>query len=311
MIGIIILNYNTAQDVLECVGSIKANTHMEYRIYVVDNCSTDDSEKILRRNFSEEKCVELIISKENNGYSYGNNLGIKQAIQDGCEYILVSNPDVIYYHNAIDEMYKAIKENPEIGAIGPSCKSLDQDESQLLRKVYTPAIYFFSKKPFRVFRKLFPKLKSEYNYEDAHGDVFLFHGMVRGCCFMIHKDVFSQIGFFDDNVFLYCEEWILAKKLLDIGLMCGFCKKSLVLHKEATSTKKKGTGFQSYHLYLSALYYMKFYSDCGILFLLFCYFQNIGSYILRAVFRKEYRQLVVSFLRANTLILMGQKRKTY
>ncbi len=297
MIGIVILNYNTAEDAIECVNSILDTCKIPFNIYIVDNKSTDDSLSTLNAQYSKIENITIIESDYNGGYSYGNNIGINKAIIDGCDYILISNPDVVYYEDTIETLYNDIVSNDKIGVIGPSTPSLDQPESQLLRKVYTPGLYLFSKKPFLYLSKLFHQLKTEYDYppEDYHYP-FLFRGMVRGCCFLISSKLFSEIGLFDVNVFLYSEEWIIAKKIVDKGFLCAFDGKVKALHKEATSTKKSGTAFQSYHLYLSAFYYLQEYCKCnGFERFLFCA-QNLLSYTMKAVMHEDYRKLYKKFV---------------
>lgn len=310
MIGIVILNYNTPNDVIECVKSIRDTTIADYKIYVVDNMSTDDSFVVLSKEFKGDNKVVVMQSDYNGGYSYGNNFGIKEAVSDGCDYILISNPDIVYYDKCIDVMLDTLNSDERIGVVGPSTPSLDQAESQLLRKVYTPKIYFHTKKPFRIMTKFKKSLRSEYPYPKETDKPFLFFGMVRGCCFMMRTDVFEKIGFFDDNVFLYSEEWILAKKLSDLGLYCAYEPRAKALHKEATSTKKVGgSGFQSFHLYLSAYYYLKYYSGCGKFFLWVTKTQNRLNYGLKALSDKSYRKFKKRFKAAQKALHIGRGKK--
>lgn len=286
---------------MDCVESIKQTCGLPYIVYIVDNMSTDQSFQCLSEKYSRDSCVKVMLSDKNGGYSYGNNIGIKQAIDDGCDYILISNPDIVYEQGTIEKLHKDLQDDKRIAVVGPSTPSLDQDESQLLRKVYTPFVYLFSKKPLLYLSKVFKGLRTEYSYPIAGDDCpWLFKGMVRGCCYMIPSEVFRKIGLLDDHVFLYSEEWILAKKLADRGLLCGFDNSVKALHKEATSTRKQGTGFQSYHLYLSAYYYLDRYCHCKRLTLLFFYLQNIGSFSLKSILRADYRKLFSKFVKTQT-----------
>ena len=310
MVGIIILNYNTPSDVIDCIKSIRETTSVEYKIYVVDNKSTDDSFAVLTNELAGEDGVTVVESDYNGGYSYGNNFGIKIAVQDGCDYILISNPDIVYYDKCIDTMLDTLNSDERIGVVGPSTPSLDQAESQLLRKVYTPKIYFHTKKPFRLMTKIKKSLKSEYPYPKDLDKPFLFYGMVRGCCFMMRTETFLKVGLFDDNVFLYSEEWILAKKIADLNLYCAFEPRAKALHKEATSTKKVGgSGFQSFHLYLSAFYYLKYYSGAGKFFLWIAKIQNRINYGLKAIRDKSYRKLKKRFKIAQKALYKGRGKK--
>lgn len=309
MVGIVILNFNTFDDTRECIESIKKTTKCHFHIYVVDNASTDNSADELKRRYNGESNITLIFNDINGGYSFGNNIGIKAAICDGCDYILISNPDIIFYQGAIDVLLADIQNDQLIGAIGPSTRSLDQEESQLLRKTYNLKLYLFSKKPLRYFSKLNSNLRTELPYPSkADRMPFLFHGMVRGCCFIMRSEVFQQIGLFDDNVFLYSEEWIIAHKLEQLKLFCAYDNRAKVLHKEATSTQKAGTGFQSYHLYLSAFYYAKKYLKVNRAVQYLLYEQNVMNYRFKACRDKSYRKLLKPFIAASKQLLNTDKK---
>ena len=308
-IGIVILNYNTFDDAVACVESVAKTTKADYLIYIVDNCSEDNSYSKLLDCFHENRKIKVMRSDYNGGYSYGNDIGIRQAITDGCNYILIANPDIVFYEDSIDKLLEALKSDDRIGVIGPSISSLDQEESQLLRKVYTPKVYFFSKKPFLYLSKVFKNLKTEYNYPESKDELYLFKGMVSGCCFLMASDLFNELGLLDDHVFLYTEEWILAKKLRDLGKYCAYDPGAKVLHKEATSTAKVGTGFQSFHLYLSAFYYLKYYSGCQKSFLWFSYFQNVIGYSVKSMKSKSYRSRLFKFIDAQNKLMRGTSKK--
>lgn len=310
MIGIVILNYNTTCETVDCVESIVNTCKIENKIYIVDNNSTDNSFQRLQDRFINENNIEILQSDKNGGYSYGNNIGIKKAIQDGCNYILISNPDVIFYDNTIDILYKDITSDCRIGVVGPSTPSLDQQESQLIRKVYTPGLYLCSKKPFRYLSQVFHGLKTEYDYPpENYVYPFLFRGMVSGCCFLISSKLFLDIGLFDDNIFLYSEEWIIAKKITEKGFYCAYDKEARALHKEATSTKKIGTAFQSYHLYLSAFYYLQEYCKCHFCTMLFFYLQNLTNYTIKSIIYSDYRKLYKKFVKTQSEMLLKKRKR--
>ncbi|MDD3999771.1 MAG: glycosyltransferase, partial [Bacilli bacterium] len=82
MVGIIILNYNSAEDTIKCIASIEKFTKISYKIYIVEGASKDNSFNILSDFFSGNNKIKIIQTKYNGGYSYGNNLGVKMAIKD-------------------------------------------------------------------------------------------------------------------------------------------------------------------------------------------------------------------------------------
>ena len=96
MLAIIIINYNKYEKTLECIRTIREGNFKNYKIYLLDNASVNDSYNILYENYKDSSDVVLIKSKENLGYAKGNNLCIKYAEKDGCEYALISNNDILY-----------------------------------------------------------------------------------------------------------------------------------------------------------------------------------------------------------------------
>ena len=91
MVGIVILNYNNWKDTEECVRSIlEKELRTDYQIYLVDNASPAQPSEEQKRFLREAGAVQ-IRSEENRGYSAGNNLGIRRALDDGCSAVLISN----------------------------------------------------------------------------------------------------------------------------------------------------------------------------------------------------------------------------
>lgn len=73
----IILNYNSSDDSIKCAEYLLKQKKNIY-ITIVDNCSTDDSKKKLKL-FSQKKDIIFLENKQNNGFSAGNNIGLKKA----------------------------------------------------------------------------------------------------------------------------------------------------------------------------------------------------------------------------------------
>ena len=94
--AIIILNYNTFDDTVCCIESIrKYTTNDVYKIYIVDNNSLDKSGDKLAQKYEKDDEISVIISDVNLGFSGGNNIGIKSALNDGFEYVYLLNSDII------------------------------------------------------------------------------------------------------------------------------------------------------------------------------------------------------------------------
>lgn len=227
-IFIILLNYNNYRDTIECVNSIIENEkQIKYKIVVVDNSSTNDSVKKLQ----QIENIHLIVSNENNGFANGNNIGIKYALEQGAEYILLLNNDTIITQNAISKMYKKIEEHQEIGIMG--ARIMYYDEPNKINCIggkidWTKAIAVIENK--------------DENYEEKQED-FKYTEFMTGCCMLIKKEVIERAGYLPEEYFMYYEDVDYCVQVLDSGFKLGICLDSIIYHKESASSGGKASPF--------------------------------------------------------------------
>src|SRR3990172_12729722 len=102
---IVILNWNRADDTIECLKSVSKLSITGYKlsVVVVDNNSTDDSIKKITNNNSD---TNIIKNKENMGYSGGNNVGIRHALKNNADYIMVLNNDTLLDTDLMNQFIK-------------------------------------------------------------------------------------------------------------------------------------------------------------------------------------------------------------
>lgn len=236
MIGIVILNYNHWEDTRKCIISIHDGepSKSSYQIYVVDNASpSKPSENILKE--LAECGVCLIKNTTNRGYAAGNNLGIKQALKDGCDTILISNSDVRYESDSITKMKEYLANHPDVGIVGPKIKlSNGQTQRECM------AIRTGMKEKYLLRTRLyllFPKYNSRYwgrehDYECETFDVYA----VLGCCFMMSRACALEVTPLDENTFLYEEELIIGIRMEQLGWKTVYYPKSVIHHLHGQST---------------------------------------------------------------------------
>lgn len=118
--GVIILNWNAAQDTISCVHNFQSfsgdDPENEITLYVVDNDSASaDREQI------QQSCQDIIFiqNDRNLGYAGGNNIGIRRALKDGCEYILLMNNDARIAEKDFSFLLQAMERESDLGIVGP------------------------------------------------------------------------------------------------------------------------------------------------------------------------------------------------
>lgn len=213
-IGVVILNYNTTDSILEFYKKFKEYKNVEHFV-IVDNCSTDGKFEKLKKIENEK--IDVINSGKNGGYAYGNNYGAKYLIEKyNVDLICILNPDTYFE----DEDMLKIKEafsSSEYVILG--AKTTDMEGNFSKRQYWK--IPKFKDELFDCFfitRKI-KKKNDVLNISSKEKIVEV--PVIPGCFFVIKSDILKEIGYLDDNTFLYYEENILASKLEKRGYKRG------------------------------------------------------------------------------------------
>ena len=105
---IIIVNFNSFRNTSNCIKSILFSTYKNYKIVIVDNCSTDNSYILLNEKFKDDFKVILLKSENNKGYGYGINFGIKFSIKNtDCKFFWILNNDTKVFPDSLEELVKS------------------------------------------------------------------------------------------------------------------------------------------------------------------------------------------------------------
>jgi GT2 family glycosyltransferase len=294
MIGIIILNYKTYNETIDCVQSIRKSTTCSYKIYIVDNNSPNDSYNQLYAKFHNCDDIVLIESKENGGYSAGNNIGIKKALSDGAEAVILSNSDVIFYQESIDNMYSYLKINKNIGILGPKILLENNNIQNSPRKNYSFVNYLFGKKPF-IYLDIKGIRKDTYFTNYMYDSELVFKGLVSGCCIALTKEYFDLCGYLDENSFLYFEEAMISIKAVNTELQTCVLPQAVVLHKCSVSIGKQDSAFSRFHRYYSSLYMLRKYVGINKFQFTLALMINYIPFLFNSFFKREYRSLLKKF----------------
>ena len=250
MLAIIIINFNKYEKTFECIDSIKKSNFKLYKIYLLDNASTNDSYEKLYEKYSEDNDIILIKSEENLGYARGNNLCIEYAKKDGFNYAVISNNDILYDENTLLELYNEIQKK-EFFIIAPKV-ILPNGNIQKSNKINRPSfLYYICHETYinRFFK--------EKNYAlSEKREVY----WVAGCCFIINLNMFEKIKYFDKNTFLFYEEYIISEKARKMNYKILFNPNIKVVHHHGASMGDVNVNIYLEHL-KSELYFWKEYRN--------------------------------------------------
>ena len=114
---IVVLNWNRRDDTLDCLASLEGLDYPSRWTLVVDNGSTDGSAEAIERAYP---AVDVIRAGENLGYAEGNNLGLREALKRGADYVLVLNNDTLVARQMLTHLVAAAEVDQQVGAAGPT-----------------------------------------------------------------------------------------------------------------------------------------------------------------------------------------------
>ena len=208
-LAIIILNYNSSADCRKCISYLKAQRGVELEIIVVDNCSRADDRKTVETLCKEQGCT-FIANSENKGYNAGNNVGLRYAAEKGYEFALIANPDMEFpQSNYLATLLAKMQEDEDIVVCGSDIIGADGiHQSPMGKDGNWRGSFGWVKDIFGNKNKEYDAYKFIDNYKECH-----YCHKVSGCCFMIRTSFLNDINFFDEKVFLYCEEAILSRQV--------------------------------------------------------------------------------------------------
>ncbi|MEE0288767.1 MAG: glycosyltransferase family 2 protein [Lachnospiraceae bacterium] len=194
-IGIVICNYNKEDMVLDCIQSILESKFTDYKLFVVDNASTDHSVEKIRERYGS--VIELIVNSENLGGSGGFNAGLRKAYAEGYPYLMCVDNDALLDENAIGTLYAFLEEHQECGMAAAKIYHLENPGyvQQFGQKID------------------FERFCTSVNYYNAFEDnsmpEFLYTDSVAACALMVRRSLIDEIGFMPEENFLYWDdtEW--------------------------------------------------------------------------------------------------------
>ena len=212
MISVIIPNWNGTTLLPGCLDSLRTQTHPDYEVILVDNASTDDSVEMIRREYPEVRILEM---DRNLGLTGGVNAGI--AIARG-EIIALLNNDAEAAPAWLTELEAALARHPEAGSVASKMLLFDQP------KTINSAGDFYRTDGIPGNLGVWQKDDGEFDQEDL-----VFGGC--GGAVAYRSTMLKQIGLFDEDLFMYCEDVDLSWRSQLAGWGCVYAPLAVVHHR--------------------------------------------------------------------------------
>jgi len=230
-VSIIILNWNGYEDTMECLESLKKIDYPDYDVTVVDNGSRDGSDNKIEKAFPE---IKLIRNKGNLGFTGGNNVGIREALRRGVEFVLLLNNDTIVARSMLSELVKGMGNMPDAGIAGPKIFFKDRPKY----------IWFAGGKMSDLTGRPFQIDQGKRDNGMASGPTE--KAFITGCAMLIRSDLLRKIGSLDDDYFNNLEDVDFCLKAKEVGYRSLYVPASRVFHKVSSAM---GGSFTPFHVY--------------------------------------------------------------
>lgn len=226
---IIILQYGNSQDTIKCLNSVKELRYPNFRTMVVDNASDSATQENLRNYVKNQlgrdgwgtSRISLIFNAQNLGYAGGNNVGIKDALSKGADYVFILNNDAVVEPDTVGKLVEAAEGHPMIGAVGPAIKEPGRTVFYGKTSWFKPELSHSHTLPIKEY--LGPK---EY---------------LIGAGMLIKRALLEKTEGLDEIYFLYFEDVDFSWRAQLAGYKLKVVSEAVIHHRVSSSTKQLGS----------------------------------------------------------------------
>lgn len=210
---------------------------------VVDNGSTDGSVEMVRKLFPG---VSIVETGKNLGMGTGNNRGLEKATG---KYLMVLNTDTVVPAAAVDQLVTWMEKHPKVGVVGPQLRYADgkvQTSGGEFPSLLTTVILFLGIDDIPFLSKFLPLYQRGGMYlSGKQREVFQKEhqiGWLMGACLLIRREVYENVGGFDEEIFMYGEEVEWAYRVKKAGYQIWYTPEVWITHLKGGSSTSGLTG---------------------------------------------------------------------
>lgn len=284
-VSIILLHWNGFEDTKACLQSLNHLDYPNFQITIVDNGSINNSLKKLKALFPNHHYIE---TNANLGYAGGNNVGIKDSLKKGFDYVLLLNNDTTCAKDFLRILINESKHFPKGKIFGPKVLQMSATNTiDHMGGIWDQKTYDFLPYGF--------KEHTSYFREPQKLD------FISGCCILIASELFHEIGFLDERFFLLWEESDFCTRARKKGHEIWAIPDSTIFHKGSSSFS--GKAHLTYYWERNRLLWMKKHLDPAS-------WKKARNHLLRKEILKSYRHLFLKTLLSPYYFFFSRKKRT-
>jgi hypothetical protein len=224
----IVLYNNDISEISSCIFSI-TNSNISIKIYLIDNSDNDNL-----KFFSNSSNIIYIKNSKNVGFGTGHNIAMKDAISKRNKYHFIINPDITFDSNVLTQMIDYMNSNINIAAIMPKILNKNGSIQYNQKLLPTPLTIIYKKLGLNNF------IRNNNLFNDLHeyNNQILNVPTLSGCFLLLDLEKMKSVGLFDENYFLYFEDWDISRRI-HLKYETIYYPKVFVTHEHYSGANKK------------------------------------------------------------------------
>lgn len=241
-IGIVTVTYNSATVLPEFLACILRQDYADFFLYVIDNGSADGSAEITR-SLGEPR-IRIIENRGNHGVAEGNNQGIRAALAERCDAVLLLNNDTAFENQMLSQLVQGLARYPG-GMATPKIYYHDEPD-----RIWAAGGYF---QPWLGYRN--------QHYGAGQHDNGQFNSVRQityapTCCVLVHKEVFETIGLMDSTYFVYMDDVDFMFRAMKAGFAIAYLPQCKLWHKVSSLTGGAESAFTIRYCTRNRIYFI-------------------------------------------------------
>lgn len=284
-VGLVTVLFNSPDVLPDFYSSVEKQNYQNKHLYIVDNSTTQDSFNLTQELLQGKDIEYTIINNEGNnvGVAQANNQGIEHALKDGCEYLLITNNDLIF--DKEDTLSKMIfmAEQEQCKLVSPVIFSYPE------KKVWYAGAFFNKKKAIA------PHLYEGAEYNDVYSKIPKECDYAPTCFLLVHVSIFSTVGTMDARYFAYYDDTDFLYRAYRVGNRVRIINEPLVFHKVSTSTGGGLSLFGAYYLTRNRIFFAR--KNIEAPYCIISIFFTIITRLMYPLYRKTPYKVYKAFIR--------------
>lgn len=223
MVATVLLNYGDPSDTVQCLASLETSTHLDQRLFVVDNGPDDERHATLASLVGDR--ARVIATGENLGYAAGNNVGIREALADRPDFVWIVNPDTEAEPTTLERLLEGAEEVGDAGIVG----------ARIVYPGQPPRLWFDG--------GVVDRTRYGATHHDGVGQTerqrpapeTVEVDYVTGACLLVRRQVLERVGLLPEEWFLYFEETDFCLRTQAAGFRAVVARRARMVHHKRSS----------------------------------------------------------------------------